>query len=287
MLDYHPGIDIAGAERTILDVDAFVAGWKDVLSSVLEAVPESRGRLLVDLLNEPDAFSLTWNTAGGPLSVKSPSPDPKGFVTATPLPGNARPSLDALYLAALDALYPLCPECVFLVEGGGQASVPGVHWGNGFVSDVSLASQRGIQTPQSFFEKALDAPWLKQLALAPHIYCPRVSGAVDCFRGGCLFDSLDRSFGVLTKGQGFCSSSSSSSANSNKKGTSCHVFPAVIGELGSTLENERESSCMSSVVDWVTATGDAASSDRVPYRSVFWVRKKKKKREEREREKGD
>lgn len=270
MLDYHPGIDIAGAERTVLDVDAFVAGWKDVLSSVLEAVPDARGRLLVDLVNEPDAFALTWSSQGGHLSIKSPSPDPKGMLASTPLPGGtARPSLDSLYVAALDALFPMCPECIFLVEGGGQASVAGVHWGNGFVSDASFATKMGIQTPIAFFEKALESPWLKQLAIAPHIYCPRVSGAADCYKGECLFESLDRSFGALTRGRGFCSSSSSSSS-STKKENACHVFAAVIGELGSTLADEKESSCMSSVVDWVTASGEAASPTRVPYRSFFW-----------------
>ena len=301
MLDYHPGIDIPNAERSVLSVAEFVDGWKDVLSAVLEAVPAARGRLLVDLLNEPDGFALTWNSAGGPLSIKSPSQDPKGLVFAP-----SRPSLNALYSAAMDALYPVCKECVFLIEGGGQSSVGGVHWGNGFITDEGFASKMNLQTPNAFFDAAIDAPWLKQLALAPHIYCPRVSGAVDCYKGECLFDSLDRSFGRLTTGSGYCSS------RNDKK---CFTFAAVIGELGSTLENEKETSCIASVVDWVTASGErefcfcfeektefgsclkkngvlrakeneekshhffpvflsfsgaAASPSRVPYRGVFW-----------------
>ena len=243
MLDYHPGIDIPNAERSALDVGAFVAGWKDVLSSVLEAVPAARGRLLVDLLNEPDGFALTWSSAGGASSVKSPSQDPRGLVFAP-----SRPSLNALYSAALDALFPVCEECVFLVEGGGQSSVGGVHWGNGFVSDEAFASSKGLQTPNAFFDAAIEggAPWLRQLVLAPHVYCPRVSGAADCFEGECLFDSLDRSFGRLTTGGGYCS---------RGKSRKCVTFAAVIGELGSTLENDRETSCIASVVDWVTASG--------------------------------
>jgi len=244
MLDYHPGIDIAGAERSVLNVKEFVEGWKEILKAVLEAVPAARGRLLVDLLNEPDAFALTWNSAGGPLSIKSPSQDPKGLVFAP-----TRPSLDALYSAALDALYPICKECVFLIEGGGHSSAAGVHWGNGFITDAGFASKMSLQTPNAFFDAALEsnAPWLKQLALAPHIYCPRVSGAADCFEGQCLFESLDRSFGDLTKGKGYCSSSAKSK---------CFLFAAVIGELGSTLDNERETSCIASVVDWVMASGE-------------------------------
>lgn len=244
MLDYHPGIDVVGAERSVLSVGEFVSGWREVLTSVLEAVPAARGRLLVDLLNEPDAFALTWNSAGGALSIKSPSQEPRGLVYAP-----SRPSLNALYSAALDALYPICRECVFLIEGGGQSSVPGVHWGNGFVSDEGLAAKRGgLQTPNAFFDAAIEgkAPWLKQLVLAPHVYCPRVSGAVECYEGQCLFESLDRSFGELTRGKGYCSRGESKD---------CVVFAAVIGELGSTLENERESSCIASVVDWVMAAG--------------------------------
>ena len=252
MLDYHPGIDIAGAERSVLDVSEFVSGWKEVLTSVLEAIPEARGRLLVDLLNEPDAFALTWNSAGGAVSVRSPSQDPRGLVSSP-----SRPSLDLLFTSALDELFPICKECVFLIEGGGHSSVGGVHWGNGFISDEGFASRMGLQTPNAFFDAALgvggegggkSAPWLQQLALAPHIYCPRVSGAADCYKGECLFSSLDSSFGRLTRGNGYCSSS--------KDDKKCFVFAAVIGELGSTLENDKETSCMASVVDWVSATGE-------------------------------
>lgn len=241
MLDYHPGIDIPNAERDVLDVKEFVAGWKDVLSAVLEAVPSARGRLLVDLFNEPDGFALTWNSAGGAFSVKSPSQDPKGLVYAP-----SRPSLNALYSAALDALFPICEECIFLLEGGGQSSVGGVHWGNGFISDEGFAAKMNLQTPNAFFDAAIEAPWLRQLALAPHIYCPRVSGAADCYEGECLFESLDASFGRLTTGDGYCS---------RGKSKKCVTFPALIGELGSTLENVKETSCIASVVDWVMASG--------------------------------
>ena len=271
MLDYHPGIYVVGAERSALSVDEFVSGWEDVLSSVLEAVPAARGRLLVDLLNEPDAFALTWNSAGESLSVESPSRERRGLV-----PAPSRPSLNALYAAALDALFPICRECVLLIEGGGHSSVAGVHWGNGFIADEGFAAKMSLQTPNAFFDAALGeeggAPWLQQLALAPHIYCPRVSGAADCFTGECLFDSLDRSFGELTRGSGYCSRRT----GEEKK---CFAFAAVIGELGSTLENERETSCIASVIDWVMATGEFFF-----FFSRCFSRQKKKKESERERE---
>lgn len=54
-----------------------------------------------------------------------------------------------------------------------------------------------------------------QVVLAPHIYCPEVSGATECFSGQPLYDALDKSFGYLTVSPGFCS------------GSNCHVRPQL------------------------------------------------------------
>ena len=32
----------------------------DLVSDVLQDTPEAQGRLLIDLINEPDGYSLTW-----------------------------------------------------------------------------------------------------------------------------------------------------------------------------------------------------------------------------------
>ena len=53
-----------------------------------------------------------------------------------------------------------------------------------------------------------------QVVLAPHLYCPEVSGAKECFAGQTLYDSLDKSYGYLTVAPGWC------------KGTNCHVSPS-------------------------------------------------------------
>lgn len=34
--------------------------------------------------------------------------------------GATNSSLTSYYVNAIDALYPICPDCLFLVEGGGQ-----------------------------------------------------------------------------------------------------------------------------------------------------------------------
>jgi len=43
-----------------------------------------------------------------------------------------------------------------------------------------------------------------QVVLAPHVYCPEVSGATACFSGQSLYDSLDKSVGYLTVAPGWC-----------------------------------------------------------------------------------
>ena len=41
-------------------VQLFISDWVDLLTDVLAAVPEARGRLLIDMINEPDGFGFTW-----------------------------------------------------------------------------------------------------------------------------------------------------------------------------------------------------------------------------------
>ena len=38
------------------------------------------------------------------------------------------PSLGSYYLNTIDALYAVCPGCLFLIEGGGQSTYCGVNW---------------------------------------------------------------------------------------------------------------------------------------------------------------
>ena len=226
MIDYHPGVRIPGSETTLDDLPLWVDEWERTLSRLLEAVPSVRGLLMVDLINEPDAFKMTWD-GGAPLGD--------------------------YYLAAIDRLHPLCPECLFLVEGSGQASIPGVHWGNGFVTDGGVLAKIAPYTggappgnPTAFLEAALERPWISQLVISPHIYCPAVSNAIDCYSGPCFHDSLRTSYGHLTTAPGFCS-----------RAGKCRVLAAIIGELGSTLAPGPETECMQTVVDWMSGTGGA------------------------------
>jgi len=55
-----------------------------------------------------------------------------------------------------------------------------------------------------FFEQIANKTWINQLVLAPHIYCPGVTGATTCYNGTQLYDGLDVSFGYLTVAPGYC-----------------------------------------------------------------------------------
>lgn len=82
-----------------------------------------------------------------------------------------------LYLRAMDAIYSVSPNTLFLVEGCGQTAFPGINWGDGFVTDKSLISQYGLSDANLFFGPLLAKPYLNQVGISPHVYPPSVSYA--------------------------------------------------------------------------------------------------------------
>ena len=218
MVDYHPGLRIATSEVALDDLPGWVDAWEATLSRLLAAVPGVRGRLLVDLINEPDAYNIRWEAANG------------------------NPGLTDLYLRALDRLYPACPNCLFVIEGTGQSAAK-ANWGDGFITNKTTIKEFGgkVSDATPFFEAAVAKPWAKQAVLAPHIYCPSSSKAIDGFRGQEMYDRLDNSFGGKIRAPGYC----------NADGV-CHQFAAIVGETSNNFwtggQNERD--CWVSFFCW-------------------------------------
>lgn len=106
-IDYHPHL----TELSILsDADTFAKKWY-TLWAALTCLPnyqtDLKGRLLLDLLNEPDEYNLGWS--GGRQGRKF------------------RPQGQYL-LAAMDLIEGTSPgEAIFLVQGGGQVAL-GTAW---------------------------------------------------------------------------------------------------------------------------------------------------------------
>ena len=197
--------------------DTFVDQWAK-LTKDLMAMPNVPGKLMIDIINEPDAYNIRWEPSAG------------------------KPGLTDLYLKTMDRLAPICPDCLFFVEGTGQSNAR-ANWGDGFITDEDFIRENGkISSAKPFFDKVVEKPYISQVVLSPHIYCPSSSKASDGFAGAELYERLDRSFGEKTAGKGYC----------NADGT-CHRFAVVVGETSNNFYSggEKEKQCWDSIVTYV------------------------------------
>lgn len=218
MVDFHnSGKANQVGDLAFRDVESFIKNWEKLVKD-LNANPTVSGKLLVDLINEPDAYNIRWEAANG------------------------NPGLTDLYLRALDRLYPACPNCLFVIEGTGQSAAK-ANWGDGFITNQTTIKEFGgkVSDATPFFEAAVAKPWAKQAVLAPHIYCPSSSKAIDGFRGQEMYDRLDNSFGGKIRAPGYC----------NADGV-CHQFAAIVGETSNNFwtggQNERD--CWNSLASY-------------------------------------
>lgn len=241
-LDYHSNMNQdVGTEKneSFADQAAWINNWATLLEDLLKT-PANKGKILVDLINEPDGYNLTWEG----------------------IPDRENTSLTSYYVNAIDALYPICPDCLFLVEGGGQYKWCGVNWGNGFITNQTLLTYYkdgyNLSDASTFFEQIATKDWLNQLVLAPHVYCPGVTMATQCYSGQELYDGLDVSFGYLTVAPGYC------------VGDNCRVYPAILDEFGSTLNNTEELACMKSIETYANALAPTSDATHAPLTSWFY-----------------
>ena len=66
----------------------------------------------------------------------------------------------------------VCPTCIFLVEGGGQANYCSTNWGNGFATSKAIVGQNGVSDATPFFQAVLNQPWLSQACPRPPACLP-------------------------------------------------------------------------------------------------------------------
>lgn len=152
-------------DSTALDSPAaWAAGWKSLMADVLAYEP-ARGRVLVDILNEPSQRGVLWDR------------------------------LEGLYLSAMDGIQEVAPGTLMLLEGGGQDSL-GANWGDGFCVDPAKISSMGLSDPRPFFTALAAKPYHDKVVLSPHVYGPGVTNAPDRFEGPTLYERLDASFGT-------------------------------------------------------------------------------------------
>eukprot|EP00884_Botryococcus_braunii_P018123 jgi/Botrbrau1/4995/Bobra.0396s0021.1 len=213
-LDYHSNKWGGSGDQSVFNRRQWVANWVALLKNILALAPEAQGRLLIDLMNEPDGFDLTW----------------EGNETLA--------GLGTYYIEAIDAMYQICPGCLFLIEGTGQSK-----W------KVKLG-QRFRNRPGT-----LDFPGGP---CAPRVL-PSGLGAQDSFAGHGLWNSLSKSFGYLTT-TGYCD------PNTQR----CTRFAAIMDEFGSTFQNEVEKQCFNSIVMYMNNAGEANDRQHTSIKSWFY-----------------
>lgn len=176
-------------DQTVLeDRKKWVSQWKDLVAKISQD-PVSKNRLMIDILNEPDEKGIRWET------------------------------LTELYIAVMDAVYPINSGVLFFVEGTGQTDM-GANWGDGFATNTNVNSAK------PFFDALITKPYLNQVVISPHVYPPSVSGSRFNDKGAALYKRLNDSFGYLIE-PGYCVGS-------------CKKFPVAIGEFGSRFTNPED-----------------------------------------------
>lgn len=205
LLDYHPEkhMDTAHPEYNIMmDKQAYVSHWVNLWCHVM-ALPNweqhLKGRVMLDLFNEPDANGIGWN-------------DKQGM-----------PGVGDMYLSAMDELEQLSPKTtIYFIAGAGQLQyLDGLNWGNGWITDTTiLRSFPHLDDPNPFFQSLLSREYRTRVVISPHIYSTSVTGLLYSPENPeSEWDKYTVSWGYLSK-QGYC-----------YKGA-CQRFPIVPGEMG-------------------------------------------------------
>lgn len=71
-----------------------------------------------------------------------------------------------LYLAAMDAIYPINNNVLFFIEGTGQQGIAD-NWGDGIATSKSAIAAAGVSDPNAFFTSLMGRPYLNQVLKLP------------------------------------------------------------------------------------------------------------------------
>ena len=55
-VDFHSN---AEGDRSLYTQASWIANWVQLVTSILSTVPQAAGKLLIDLINEPDGYFLS------------------------------------------------------------------------------------------------------------------------------------------------------------------------------------------------------------------------------------
>lgn len=198
VLTFHPRGGTTPFQNPSKDMsDQWARLWKEIMSrpsyhSML------KNRVIIDIMNEPDAWKWTWDTAG------------------------------PMYMRTMNTINSMDKSALFMIEGTGQYNAGAYNWGLGLITDNGLLSKSGVDTKKEsarpFFESLINSPMSQNVIVSPHVYGPSISKTPRDFSGPALIRRIENCFGYLQT-KGFCSSVT-------KK---CQRFPVVIGEYGSRL----------------------------------------------------
>lgn len=169
ILDYHP----MGKEAYVYNPDLFSKKWYALMEKIV-LIPELKGKIIMDMMNEPDSMNIKWGHA------------------------------TKLYLKTMDAVHhKLDKSMLYMIEGTGQINY-NLNWGDGFVTDPNIIKANQIDDASVFFKELMNKSYIGNIILSPHMYGPSVTKYKRAFAGQELEDRMMKSFLYLhTKGYCF------------------------------------------------------------------------------------
>uniref|UniRef100_A0A383VF90 Glycoside hydrolase family 5 domain-containing protein n=1 Tax=Tetradesmus obliquus TaxID=3088 RepID=A0A383VF90_TETOB len=231
VLDYHPD----ASDATPLDAQDFARAWMYTWATITclpNFASDIRGRILLDLLNEPDkagGVGLGWAGRDG-------------------LPG-----LDELYLTTMDSIENItAADALYLLQGSplsASGSSYGLSSGDGFVTDPATIQRHNLSDPRPFFNELLQREYRSRVLLGPHLYGPDSGGAAAAPAAEVLA-RLSSSWGRLAR-EGYCN------------GRDCMRLPVVVGEMGSRLGSSAE-------LEYYSAVASLAQQRDSPLAGWIW-----------------